>query len=148
MKRGGRSTPGPAPGKPPTTQRVVRRALVALFLILHLVVLSVSLGLASRRVLPLGFGLSLAVLGNVLGLVRPNLYLGTRLPPTMREPAVWRRTHRATGYLMTGTGVLMALVAIIGGDWAFFGLPIGVLVMVLGSVGYAVLASRTGRMLR
>lgn len=47
----------------------------------------------------------LAICGNLLYNVRPNLYLGIRTPWTLKNETVWRKTHRLGGILLFVFGV-------------------------------------------
>ncbi len=72
-------------------------------------------------------GVLFLILGNYLGKVRKNFFIGIRTPWTLASDEVWARTHRLAGWLFAAAGLLM----IVGG---FTGLPFGV------TVGGAVLA--------
>ncbi|HEY9261576.1 SdpI family protein [Chitinophaga sp.] len=52
----------------------------------------------------------LAICGNLLYNVRPNLYLGIRTPWTLKNETVWRKTHRMGGILLFVFG-LAGLIA-------------------------------------
>ena len=52
----------------------------------------------------------LAVVGNFLGNVQPNYFVGVRTPWTLGDPATWRATHRlAARALVFGSVLLLAL---------------------------------------
>lgn len=77
-------------------------------------------------------GVLFIVLGNYLGKVRRNFFIGIRTPWTLASEEVWARTHRFGGPVFVIAG--LALVAL---AWApAAGLP----VMLLGVIGGAVLA--------
>ena len=52
----------------------------------------------------------LAVVGNAMPAVPRNLFVGIRVPWTLRDPVVWARTHRLAGRLMVGSAVGLALL--------------------------------------
>lgn len=52
-------------------------------------------------------------LGNMMGKIRPNYFLGIRTPWTLESEAVWTRTHRLAGRLWVGCS--LALMAVL---WA------------------------------
>lgn len=82
--------------------------LVLLFMaVAHALVLLRAAGspIASARLVPLGVGLALALLGNILGRVRPNWFVGVRTPWTLSSETVWRRTHRATAWIFVAGGL-------------------------------------------
>ena len=55
-----------------------------------------------------------ALLGNVLGKVRQNFYMGIKTPWTLASPQVWDATHRMAGKLWFFGGILGAVVSIAG----------------------------------
>jgi len=54
-----------------------------------------------------GLGLLLIVIGNFLGKVRRNFFLGIRTPWTLANDEVWLRTHRLGGKTFVVGGLLM-----------------------------------------
>src|SRR5262245_17683179 len=61
-----------------------------------------------------GMFLFFALLGNVLGKVKRNFFMGVRTPWTLASETVWTRTHRLAAWLWTGGG-LVGLVAVLAG---------------------------------
>lgn len=51
-----------------------------------------------------GMGLFFALMGNVLGKVRRNYWMGVRTPWTLASETVWNRTHRLAAWLFVGAG--------------------------------------------
>ncbi len=68
-----------------------------------------------------GVGILFIILGNYLGKVRKNFFLGIRTPWTLASDEVWNRTHRLGGWVFVLIGFLMFLNA-------FIRLPDGVLI--------------------
>lgn len=60
-----------------------------------------------------GLGLLLIVMGNFLGKVRKNFFLGIRTPWTLVSDEVWGRTHRLGGRVFVIIGILMFLGAFV-----------------------------------
>lgn len=58
------------------------------------------------------FGLVLAVLGNWMGKLRRNFYVGIRTPWTIANDLVWERTHRVGGRLIVVGGLVSAAVGL------------------------------------
>jgi uncharacterized membrane protein len=66
------------------------------------------------------------LLGNVLGKVRRNFYMGIRTPWTLADEKVWDKTHRSAAKIWTVGGVLGCVIAMIGVPfWVTFTLLIG-----------------------
>lgn len=61
-----------------------------------------------------GVAVLVALLGNVMGKVRRNFWLGVRTPWTLASERVWYATHRLAAKWMVGAG-LLALAAVIAG---------------------------------
>jgi uncharacterized membrane protein len=59
--------------------------------------------------------LLIILLGNFLGQVRHNYFVGIRTPWTLADEEVWAKTHRLTGSLFVLAGVL--------GLATFYGVP-------------------------
>jgi uncharacterized membrane protein len=56
-----------------------------------------------------GVGLLFIVLGNYMGKVRKNFFIGIRTPWTLASDEVWNRTHRLGGKFLILIGALMML---------------------------------------
>jgi uncharacterized membrane protein len=82
-----------------------------------------------------GMMLFFALLGNVMGKVRRNFYVGVRTPWTLASDAVWEQTHRLAAWLMTLGGVAGFVALLLGVP--FYYCLIGVLVCVLFPVPYS-----------
>jgi uncharacterized membrane protein len=61
-----------------------------------------------------GLFLFFALLGNVMGKVRKNFYIGFRVPWTLASDRVWNDTHRLAAWLMVAGGSIGFLLAIAG----------------------------------
>lgn len=56
-------------------------------------------------------GLLFAFLGNLMHNVKPNYFVGLRLPWTLHSDYNWRKTHQLTGKLWFAGGLLVALLS-------------------------------------
>jgi uncharacterized membrane protein len=85
-----------------------------------------------------GICLFFGLIGNVLGKVRRNFWMGVRTPWTLASEAVWNRTHRLAAWLFVAAGVigfLLAMVLPTAAAWvAFVSLPVAALVPVFYSL--------------
>jgi uncharacterized membrane protein len=61
-----------------------------------------------------GAFLVFALLGNVMGKVRRNFYIGVRVPWTLASDRVWNDTHRLAAWLMVAGGLLGFVIVIAG----------------------------------
>ena len=64
------------------------------------------------RAMLAGIFLFFALIGNVMGKIRKNFYIGIRVPWTLASDRVWNDTHRLAAWLMVGGGVLGFLMVI------------------------------------
>jgi len=94
---------------------------IMLFLLgLHIIILRGALGypMAIQRVVPVGVGVFLAVIGNLLPRARPNWFVGIRTPWTLSSDRVWEKTHRFGGHVFVVGGLLIVLAALLTAQWA------------------------------
>lgn len=64
-------------------------------------------------VMPLGLAILFIVLGNVMGKLRPNWFVGIRTPWTLSSKRAWTRTHQLAGPIFVAIGATFALSAIV-----------------------------------
>ncbi len=106
---------------------------------LHVVVLHGMLdgGGLSPRWLFGGMFLFFALIGNVMGKVRKNFWMGVRTPWTLASEKVWERTHRLAAWLWVAAGLIgFVLSLLLPGAWAVALLP-AMLVVLLWPVPYS-----------
>jgi uncharacterized membrane protein len=90
--------------------------IAALFAYLNVIVLWSQFrgpGMMDRWLI-VGMFLFFALIGNVLGKVKRNFWMGLRTPWTLADPVVWDRTHRVTAWLFVGVGIVGAIAAAAG----------------------------------
>ena len=61
-----------------------------------------------------GLFLFFALMGNQLGKVRKNFYIGVRVPWTLASDRVWNDTHRLAAWVMTAGGLIGFVLTILG----------------------------------
>ena len=79
-------------------------------------------------VAPLAVGVLLMVLGNYMGKLRRNFFMGIRTPWTLASEAAWERTHRLAGWTYVLAGLAMVVLALAG---AMSGWTLAAMVIVL-----------------
>lgn len=65
-------------------------------------------------------GLLFVVMGNFLGKVRKNFFLGIRTPWTLASDEVWAKTHRLGGWCFVIAGVFMAIMGVVAPTSTWF----------------------------
>jgi uncharacterized membrane protein len=94
---------------------------VMLFMLgLHIVVLRAALGYSvqMQRIMPIGIGVLLVVIGNLLPRARPNWFVGIRTPWTLSSDRVWEKTHRFGGRVFVAGGLLITIAGFLWVEWA------------------------------
>lgn len=96
--------------------------IMVLFTYIHGLMLWAAYGgkLDLNRALGGGLCLFFALIGNVLGKVRRNFFVGVRTPWTLASERVWIDTHRLAARLFVAAGIVgLLLCLVIGGPAAF-----------------------------
>ncbi len=94
----------------------VQLGLLAFLALLHIGLLGSALGwfvAGFHRLVLVGVGLLLMLVGNYLGKTTRNFFFGIRTPWTLASDEVWRRTHRLGGWLMVGAGAVLVVMAVL-----------------------------------
>lgn len=101
---------------------------------IQVVILGSALGwdLPIAKVLAVGIGLLLTVVGGAMGKVQPNWFFGIRTPWTLSDPEVWRQAHYFGAWVLAGVGIVIAVAALLLPVQASF------VVVMAGSLGAAV----------
>ena len=104
---------------------------------------TVSMG----RVVSALVGLLFLFIGNIMGKVKPNFFMGIRTPWTISDPDVWNRTHRLGGGLFFLCGLAtLASALLLPGAVTFWVLMGGVLTAALvpAAMSYLWYRKKTG----
>lgn len=90
--------------------------VTALMAALHVVILNASAGAKfdmSRVMMTILFAF-FALIGNVLGKVKQNFYVGIRTPWTLADARVWDATHREASHIWLVGGIIGSLISLAG----------------------------------
>jgi len=98
------------------TFNYVLLVVVALMVYIHILILAAGLhpDLNMGRALPGGMFLFFALMGNMMGKVRRNFWMGVKTPWTLASDRVWDATHRLAGRLMVAGGIAGFLLLFMG----------------------------------
>ena len=120
------------------TMRAVAIAMLAvLYGIMQLVMRGVAVDM--NRAIGLVVGGMLFVIGNVLGKVRPNWFVGVRTPWTLSSKRSWTRTHRLAGWVFVVGGIVWMGAGVVGTPMAM-ALALGILMAgVVSAIVYSYL---------
>lgn len=114
-------------------------ALMLFLAALHIIALRAALGYPAHmeRIVPLGVGILLVVIGNLLPRARPNWFVGIRTPWTLSSDRVWEKTHRLGGKLFVAGGLIIIVAGILVSQWAHIVLIVVMLAITLGVMVYS-----------
>jgi uncharacterized membrane protein len=85
----------------------------------------------------LAVGLLFMILGNYLGKLKPNWFVGIRTPWTMSSETVWNKTHRFGGKVFILGGFIMILTSLVPLAWRLPLFIANIIVLSLGTVVYS-----------
>jgi uncharacterized membrane protein len=116
---------------------IIQLTLLAfLFLVTALALLAgAGAAVPMDRAIQAGTGLLFIVLGNFLGKVTKNFFIGIRTPWTLASDEVWLRTHRLGSKLFVFAGVVLIISGLVGGG------PILLLVVLAVAAGIPIVYS-------
>ncbi|NLT94952.1 MAG: SdpI family protein [Clostridia bacterium] len=102
--------------------RLIRFATHIFFTFMFFITAAVSLGYSVDVGLWISVGVALLfiVMGNIMGRVRHNYFVGFRYPWTLANEEVWRKTHRFGSKAMVIGGVLALVGVVLTQDTARF----------------------------
>jgi uncharacterized membrane protein len=97
----------------------LRLAVLAFLAALQAVVISAARGarVDMNAIMPSLVGVLLVVLGNFMGKLRPNWFMGIRTPWTLSSKRSWSGTHQVGGWVLTAIGVLWIVSGRLPGRW-------------------------------
>ena len=91
--------------------------------------------------MPILLGLIFIAIGNYLPKCKQNYTIGIKIPWTLASEENWNRTHRLSGWVWVGGGIVMMLAGFFD---AFWGTMIVVAIMVLVPLIYSYILHRKG----
>lgn len=84
----------------------------------------------------MGMGVMFVLMGNFMGKVRQNYFVGIKTPWTLDNEEVWNKTHRLGGWCFVAAGLLMMVQAFTGtvGWWLF---AVAMTICLVVPIGYS-----------
>lgn len=112
--------------------RYIRTSIIGVLGAIYLTTLAVALGYSVSIPKIVGFtvGLLFVLLGNGLGKVKQNYFVGFRLPWTLNNEDNWNKTHRLAGKSMVAAGLIGMISSLLIPGISFVFLIGGVLMAV------------------
>ncbi|MDO8668299.1 MAG: SdpI family protein [bacterium] len=118
---------------------IFKNILLALMVVIYFIVSLNGLGynLPVGVIIPGLIGLLFIVLGNYMGKIKMNWFMGIRTPWTLSSEEVWNKTHRFGGKMFILAGLLMMAETVLPINWR---LPVFIIMMaalLFGTIGYS-----------
>lgn len=102
-------------GKPPVFDTIALGTVIFLS-VLNLAIIVNSMNpemvLLDKVVMP-AIGLFFVFIGNIMYNIKPNRFVGVRIPWTLKDDDNWKKTHRVSAKLFFVGGVLITIVALV-----------------------------------
>lgn len=94
----------------------IELVLLGFLLVVNVIALMAAAGFAVHMALlmPLILGLLFMILGNYMGKMTRNFFIGIRTPWTLANEEVWTRTHRLGGKLFVLAGIALIIEGLSG----------------------------------
>ncbi|WP_168190136.1 SdpI family protein [Caloramator sp. E03] len=105
---------------------IIRYTFHFFFITLQLITIFYSLGYKINigSIVTLSVGIMFMLLGNQMGRIKHNYFVGIRTPWTLANEAVWTKTHRLSAPLWVAGGFIIAVLGFFSNNIAFVGIII------------------------
>ena len=122
-----------------STYQFLKYLLIIFFLGIQLMTLLIATGVVVNKPILVQIMISLLfiLLGNVMGRVKPNYFVGIKTPWTLANEDVWKKTHRLAAPLWVIGGILNILLSFTGTNSNGIAFMIIVAVISIVPVGYS-----------
>jgi uncharacterized membrane protein len=122
-----------------TVYLTFRTMMMAVLLVLYVCMGLFNLGYPVQVgiVSPILIGMMMVILGNFLGKVKPNWWMGIRTPWTLSSDTVWNKTHRVGGYAFIIFGILIMISPWLGPSLGMAAFIAGILIVSVGTMMYS-----------
>jgi len=91
---------------------------------------------------PVLVGVLFIIIGNYMGKIKSNWFIGIRTPWTLSSENVWNKTHRLGGKLFIIGGLIMLLEPFLPVSWRLPALLITIAILAFGTMAYSYLLYR------
>ncbi len=124
--------------------RIFKNLILLVLLIVLLASGAYNLGynVKIQYVVPTVIGILMLVLGNYMGKIKPNFFVGIKTPWTLSSENVWNKTHRVGGYAFILFGLMIMLSPFLPQTYGLAVFIGGAVVMLFGTFGYSYWAYR------
>jgi uncharacterized membrane protein len=110
---------------------IIQLTFVIFFAYMYAVTMYVSLNIDKSylvgRLVIFGVGAIFIILGNYMGKIRHNYFVGLKTPWTLADPEVWQKSQRLSGWMFVTAGLLIILMSLF---WIQYIWPIFIVIIV------------------
>lgn len=112
---------------------LIRYVMHLFFVMMQIVILTASFGyeVDVAFLITVGVGIMFLLLGNVMGKIKHNYFVGIKTPWTLADERVWVKTHRFAAPLWVIGGLVVIISAFFGGIASFITLMVVLVIMVI-----------------
>jgi len=123
---------------------IFKASIIGILAIIYLAMGAYNLGYAINigQIVPLFIGLMMIVIGNFMGKVKNNWFMGIRTPWTLSSENVWNKTHRLGGWLFMIFGLIIIIAPYLPEPLSMGLFFLGALALILGTTVYSYLIYR------
>ena len=127
-----------------TVYHQFKRAIMSVFFIIFVALGLYNIGYPVKinYVVPLAVGALMVVMGGLMRKLKQNSFMGIRTAWTLSSEVVWNKTHRVGGVLFVIFGLCLIAAPFLGKIVGSVLLVAGIIVAIVGSIGYSYLISR------
>ena len=100
---------------------VIRTIIVVFFLLMFWCIIIFGLGykINIEKIVVISIGVLFMILGNYMGRIRQNYFVGIKTPWTLNNEEIWTKTHRLAGKLWVIAGLVMIITIFINSVLTF-----------------------------
>lgn len=120
---------------------MIRLSLTIFLTTMHMITLYIALGhsLEISKIAPSAVFILLIIMGNYMGNIRSNYFVGIRTPWTLENEEVWKKTHQFAGKLWFILGIMGLAITIIWNNYPEIILVTLIIIIVLSPIVYSYL---------
>jgi len=119
--------------------RIFKNLILAVVFIIMLAGGLYNLGynIKIQYVVPATVGLLMIVMGNYMGKLKPNWFVGIRTPWTISSENVWNKTHRMGGYMFVIFGLLIIVTPLLPQTYGLIAFGLGIFLVIFATLFYS-----------
>ncbi len=116
-----------------------RTVFLVVFYLIFLLATLANLGysISIAKTVPLIIGLLMMLIGNYMGKIKNNWFMGIRTPWTLSSENVWNKTHRLGGWMFVLFGLIMIATPYLNKSLGLAAFALGIVAVTIIPMGYS-----------